>query len=86
MKDLTFDEGPFFLIEATVYPYMGKRVVIWATDETTAMNVFSFKLNLPTAYCVISHLGDLNNTKTTLHLSPAQVTNLHHEGYLRLTK
>ena len=83
-KEPTFEEGPFFLIEATVYPHMGKRAIIWATDETTARNVFAFKVNLPTAYCVMSHLGDFNSAKETLQLSPTQIGVLHREGYLRL--
>jgi len=84
IKEPTFEEGPFFLIEATVYPHIGRRAVIWSTDETTARNVFAFKLNLPTTYCMISHLGDLNSAKETLHLSPTQIVDLHREGYLRI--
>jgi len=83
-KEPAFEEGPFFLMEATIHPHIGKRVVIWATDETTARNLFAFKLNLPTPYHIMSHLGDLNSVKETLHLSPAQIADLHREGYLKL--
>lgn len=83
-KEPTFEEGPFFLVKSTVYPHIGKRAIIWSTDETTALNVFAFKLNLPTAYCIISHIGDLDSVKETLHLNSAQISDLHREGYLRL--
>lgn len=79
-----FEEGPFFLIEATVYPHMGKRAIMWATDKSTARNVFAFKLNLPTAYCIVSCLGGLEDVKNTLKLSGTQIADLHREGYLRL--
>jgi len=83
-KEPTFEEGPFFLIEATVYPHIGKQAIIWATDETTARNVFFYKLNLPLAYHSISHIGDLNAVKRDYGLTNAQTSDLHREGYLRL--
>lgn len=79
-----FVEGPFFLIEATVHPSMGKRVVVWAADETTARSVFSLRTNLPTPYCIVSHIGDLEALRNTLLISQAQLTDLHRDGYVRL--
>ena len=79
-----FEEGPFFLFEATTWPHMGKRAVVWATDESTAKNIFSFKLNLPTAYCIISYLGGLEDVKNKLKLTNTQLSDLNREGYLRL--
>lgn len=81
---LGFKEGPFFLLETTVYPSIGRRVVVWAPDETTARNVVAFKLNMPTAYITIQHLGDLDNLKKALRLSSVQLTDLHSKGYLKL--
>lgn len=83
-KDPTFEEGPFFLLEATIAPHVGKRVVIWATDKATALNLFAFKLGLPTTYHVSTHLGDLISARHVLYLSGLQITDLHREGYLRL--
>lgn len=79
-----FEEGPFFLVEATVHPHVGKRVIVWATDDSTAKYVFGMKLRMPTAYCVVSHLGDLNSAKESLHLSDTQIADLHRGGYVRL--
>lgn len=83
-KDLDFEEGPFFLYEATVYPFIGKRAVVWATDDSAARYVCSLKLNMPIAYHILSYLGNLEDTKNALHLSPTQVADLHRDGYLRL--
>ena len=83
-KDPTFEEGPVFLIESTVFPHVGKRAVVWTINEDAAKYVFASKLNLPTAYCVISYLGGFEDAKTALKLSSAQIADLHREGYLRL--
>ncbi len=79
-----FEEGPFFLFEATTHPHQGKRAIIWATDETTAKNVFAFKLNLPTTYHIASYLGGLEDVKNALKLTNTQLSDLRREGYLRL--
>jgi hypothetical protein len=79
-----FVEGPFFLFEATVHPHTGKRVVVWAIDETTARHVFAFRANMPTTYCVASHIGDLEALRNTLKLSQAQFADLQRDGYVRL--
>lgn len=79
-----FAEGPFFLIESSVHPHMGKRVVVWATDETVARAVFASKANLPTPYCIVSHIGDLEVLRNTLLISQAQLADLQREGYVRL--
>ncbi len=83
-KEPTFEEGPFFLIDATVPPYTERRAVVWATDETTALNVFAAKLNFPTTCRITQCIGDLSALKDSLKLSPAQLSDLHREGYLRL--
>jgi len=79
-----FVEGPFFLLESTVHPHIGKRVVIWASDDSAARQVFGFKLALPLPYHILSYLGGLDDTKNSLNLSQAQLADLYRDGYVRL--
>jgi len=83
-KEPTFEEGPFFLIKAGIYPSVGQRHIIWATDEDTARSVYERKLNLSTSYCTVSHIGDLKALRDSFRLSTSQIADLHREGYLRL--
>ena len=80
----TFEEGPFYLLEATTHPYTGRRAIIWAIDEHAARWVFSSKLNWSLAYHVLTLLGNLEDLKETVSLKPDQLEELHREGYVRL--
>ncbi len=92
-RDLTFEEGPFFLInrktwtrkpnetEPWVTP-LHEAVIIWATDESVARNI-SLKI-LKDIDVTVTYVGNLTDIKKEHPLSSAQITDLHREGYVRL--
>lgn len=83
----TFEEGPFFLVKELDLlqrqpGHTTQRLVVWATDGSTAQRVAEQKLGHRFVYDEL--IGDLQAAKDRVHLTSAQITNLHREGYLRL--
>ena len=83
MTDPTFEEGPFFLVVGTTASNLDKKAIVWASDGTTAQQVYG-RLFFYSAYTYPEDLGDLNGVKKRFRLTPAQVADLHREGYLKL--
>jgi len=82
MTDLTFEEGPFFFVTST---RPDKRYIIWATNATTATQLYQTREALYPSHLVhAEYIGGLEDVKREYLLSPTQIADLHREGYLKL--
>jgi len=81
MTDPTFEEGPFFFATSE---RLKRRYIIWTTDATTAAQLYSLQEATPSFLVGTEYIGGLEDIKREYLLSPAQVADLHREGYLKL--
>jgi len=81
VKEPTFEEGPFFFATC---PRLNRRYIIWSTDATTAAQLYGRFETLPRETIHVEYVGNLEDIKREYLLTPAQIADLHREGYLRL--
>jgi hypothetical protein len=80
-KEPTFEEGPFFFATSS---RPGRRYIVWATDATTAAQLYSTKEATPSHLVHTEYIGNLEDIRKEYLLTNTQINDLHREGYLRL--
>jgi len=83
-RDPAFEEGPFFYISEPVVGQLHGGYIIWATDAHTARSVFGWKTNHSVAYIYPELIGSLSDLKKDYKLTPAQVADLHRDGFVKI--
>jgi len=83
-RDPTFEEGPFFYVVVDSRMPRDFQYIVWATDADTARHVFWLKTGRYRSDLEPALAGDLEDLRNSIRLSPAQITELHREGFLKI--